>query len=88
MTVEQARAWAAAWGRADPELAAERHEKSRRVPIWEAIAALDDAFEAALATYGLRDNSGFVEMAAIICPPPLTTANDNSASRVQPQLGQ
>jgi hypothetical protein len=61
MTVEQARAWAAAWGRADPELAAERHEKSRRVPIWEAIAALDDAFEAALARRGLRDNSGFVE---------------------------
>ncbi len=61
MTVEQARAWAAAWGRAAPELAAERHEKSRRVPIWVSIAALDDAFETAIASRGLRDSSGFVE---------------------------
>lgn len=61
MTVEQDRAWAAAWGRAGPELTADRHEKSRRVPIWESIAALDDAFEAALASRGLRGSSGFVE---------------------------
>jgi hypothetical protein len=61
MTVEEARAWAAAWGRAGPELVAERQAKSRRTPLWESIAALDDAFEAARESREPRLHSGFVE---------------------------
>jgi hypothetical protein len=61
MTVDEARAWAATWHRAAPELAKERRARSRTVPLCNAIEALDDAFEAALASHGTRQTSGFVE---------------------------
>lgn len=60
MTPKEARAWAIAWRRAAPELAKERCVKSRTIPLHNAIEALDDAFEAALASRGTRHTSGLV----------------------------
>lgn len=61
MTPDEARAWLAAWRRAAPVIAKERRERSRSVPLCESIAALDDVFEAALASGYARATSGLVE---------------------------
>jgi hypothetical protein len=60
MTVEQARAWAAAWGRASPERDRVRREEIRMVSTDEAIANLAPLFAAALLLPP-RATSGLVE---------------------------
>lgn len=60
MTPEDTRAWAAVWQRAAPLLEAERVERAIRCSIAEAIAALDDAFESALAAAIPRAETGLV----------------------------